>query len=71
MCQWCETAGHRVDPESLFYLDGHHIIRRSRGGGNDISNAYLCHRMCHTEITDKNVDVLKYPTKELWEAKDD
>ena len=67
ICQWCHYAGHRFDPESIGYLDGHHIIKRSRGRIDTPRNCYIVHRFkCHGEIEDNNVDVRIYPDREAW-----
>ena len=54
-CQYCGRKGHRRDIDSLFYLDGHHFIKRSLGGTDIKENCYLAHRKCHTEIEAKGI----------------
>ncbi len=50
---------------------GHHIIRRSRGRLDTEENCYVCSWLEHDFIETHSVDVKKYPTKLLWEARDE
>ena len=69
ICQWCGKSGHRRYFGDPSYLDGHHIVKRSQVGQDIKSNAYLCHRICHSEITDKGINVGEYPTKIAWKER--
>lgn len=58
ICQWCGKRGQRDSSMALFsYLDGHHIVRRSRGRIDTKDNCYIVHRICHQYIHDHNIDV--------------
>ena len=67
-CEYCGKRGQRVNPEALDYLDGHHKVSRTRGGTYTEDNCYICHRVCHSYISDHNVVVSSedYPTRRLW-----
>ena len=64
ICQWCGKSGRRDDEFNP--LDGHHSQRRSRGRIDTPENCYLCHRLCHSEIEDNNVDTLVYKSRKEW-----
>lgn len=48
-CEYCGSSG------GYLQLDGHHIDK-NRNNNTD-ENCYLCHRICHSEITDGNITV--------------
>ncbi|MFA5299757.1 MAG: HNH endonuclease signature motif containing protein [Lutibacter sp.] len=61
ICLWCGKPAKREK------VDGHHIIPRCYNDHSKANN-YPVHRFgCHTEITDKNIDVRKYKNKIAWE----
>jgi hypothetical protein len=67
ICLWCEKPGERNGNNPIH---GHHIKRRN-GHNNTLDNCYPCHDfVCHTEITDKNIDVTVYKNKKEWENRD-
>ncbi len=67
-CEWCGAKGSRERKymDTLYYLDGHHILPRARGGENTAENCCVLCRHCHTFVTDKNVDVGLYPTRDIY-----
>lgn len=68
MCLWCGQPGQRNDPTHWDYLDGHHT-RKPRYLHNEKQFCYPVHRApCHSFIEDNNIDVEKYPNKEVWEV---
>ena len=67
ICQWSGGLGHREDPESLSYLDGHHIVPR-RYNIHTYDNCYLCLRKYHIFIEDNNIDVAIHKNKKEYEA---
>lgn len=67
ICLWCGKHGSRNHPTNP--INGHHIERRN-GHNNTIKNCYPCHNYCHTEITDKNIDVILYVNREEWEKRE-
>ncbi len=38
-CQWCKVPGGA--------LDAHHVLRRSQGGKDEVTNLKSVHRICH------------------------
>ena len=53
ICEFCaEPAG-----TGLKELCGHHIIKRSRGGGYTPENCLILHYDCHQKLHDKGLDV--------------
>lgn len=69
-CQWCGMCGSRI-MSGWYFLEGHHIVRRSRGRIDTAENCYPCHGRCHSFITDNNVDINVYRNKKEWEARDE
>lgn len=65
-CQWCGKDGHRRNKDDMFYLGGHHPIKRRF---NVEQEPFICHNICHLFIEDHNIDVIKYPNKEVWLTK--
>lgn len=63
ICQWCLKIGKRDGGWDC--LTGHHILPR-RHNVHTKANCYVAHELCHGEITDNSIDVLKYPTKLVW-----
>jgi 5-methylcytosine-specific restriction endonuclease McrA len=68
ICQYCGKRGQRLDPEVWDYLVGHHMVSRARGGDYAKENCYICHKICHSTITDKNIQVAigDYKTRSLF-----
>jgi len=44
----CQFCGVGFDVDSI--CDVHHKRKRSLGGGDEMSNLFICHRVCHTQI---------------------
>ncbi len=65
ICQWCNQWGSLYGDFNP--LDGHHTIKR-RHNRNEYEDCYLCHRLCHSFIEDKNIDVSVIKTKREWDA---
>ena len=51
----CEYCGRPPWENELGILDGHHMDNNRRN--NLPSNCYICHRVCHSKITDNNIKV--------------
>lgn len=68
ICQYCGKKGQRSNSWRFDYLDGHHILLKSRGGIDAKENCYIAHRLCHQYIHGHNVIVSlgDYKNRELW-----
>ena len=55
ICEWSGERGNLDDPESLHFLDAHHIDHNR--GNNTFENCYIVKRIYHTFITDNSIKV--------------
>lgn len=65
ICEFCGEIGV-IGGDALWTLDMHEIDGNHRNCDPD--NEYICHRKCHTCITDNNIQVRQedYGTRELF-----
>lgn len=54
----CEYCGRPGWGNELGILDGHHMDRNR--SNNTPENCYICHRVCHGKIHDKNIKVKQF-----------
>lgn len=51
----CEYCGKAEGNHELWILGGHHMD--GNRNNNTKENCYVCHNLCHSAITDKNIRV--------------
>jgi len=53
----CPVCGQKITQETRWH--DHHIVWRSEGGGDNLSNRVLAHPDCHRQIHSQRLDVAK------------
>jgi len=53
-CEYCKGEVNFIK-DSLWCADPHHIDKDRNN--NTMENCYICHRICHSKITDNNIKV--------------